>query len=150
MGMKRQISVQSKQLHSHNDQDYHLHQLPISRDKFNKLDYRSGNLSGRPTRGAPPNAALLKGCHYGFLPGNQQNSPRPTKQRPPPSINYDLDMVTSDLTSHDYQITTPPDASVLNQFKQLNTFYLVVLCIKRKGKELELGEKQHYKAYSLL
>ena len=56
-------------------------------------------------------------------------------------------MATSDPTSHDYQITTAQDASVLNQFKPPNTFYLVALYIKQKGKELELEEKQHYKAY---
>ena len=150
MGMKRQISVQSRQLNSHNNQDNRSHQLRTSRDKFNKPDYRNGKLSGRPTTGAPPTTAMPKVWHYGFLPGNQQNSLKPTKQQPLPSINYVWEMATSDPTSQDYQIMTPHDASVLNQCKPPNTFYLVVLCIKKKGKELELEEKQHYKAYCLL
>ena len=150
MGMKRQISVQSRQLNSHKEQDNHSHQLPISRNKFNMLDYRNGNLSGRPTTVAPPTAALLKEWYYGFLPGNHQIFLKPTKQQPPPSINYIWNMATSDPTSHDYQITTPHDASILNHFKPPNTFYLVVLYIKQRGKELELEEKQHYKAYYLL
>ena len=150
IGMKRQISVESRQLNSHHEQDNHSHQLPIARDKCNKLDYRNGNLSGRPTTGAPPTAALLKDWHYRFLPGNQQTTLKPTKQQPPLSINYDWDIATSDPSSHDYQITTPQDASVLNQFKPPNTFYLVALYIKQTGKELELEEKQYYKSYCLL
>ena len=82
---------------------------------------------------------MPKVWHYGFLPGNQQNSLKPTKQQPLPSINYVWDMATSDPTSHDYQITTPRDASVLNHFKPPNTFYLVVLYIKQKVKELEFN-----------
>ena len=131
-------------------QGNHSPQLPTLRDKFNKLDFRSGNLFGKPTTGAPPTATLQKGCHCGFRPGNQQNSQEPTKQQPPPYTNFDWDMVTSDPTSYDYQITTLQDANVLNHSKPPNTFYLDVLYTERKGKELELREKQHFKAYCLL
>ena len=135
--MKRQISVQRKQPNSHNTQGNHSLQLPTSRDKFNKLDFRSGNLFGKTTTGAPPTVTLQKGYHCGFLPGNQQNSQKPTKQQPPPSTNYDWDMVISDPTSYDCRITTPQDAYVLNPSKPPNTFCLDVLYIERKGKEPE-------------
>ena len=65
-------------------------------------------------------------------------------------MNYVWDMATSNPTTHDYQIMTPQDASVLTHIQSSNTFYLVVLYIKRKGKELELEKKHYYKAYCLL
>ena len=58
MAKKRQISVERKQPNSHNAQGNHLPQLPTLRDKFNNLDFRSGNQFGRPTTGAP----LLQHC----------------------------------------------------------------------------------------
>jgi hypothetical protein len=49
-------------------------------------------------------------------------------------------MATSSPISHDYPNTTQPGASVLNQFRQSNTFYLAALSTERKGKELESRE----------
>ena len=107
MAMKRQISVQRKQPNSHNAHGNYSPQLPNSRDKFKKLDFRSGNLFDKPTTGAAPTATWQKGCHYGFQHGNQQNSLEPSKQQLPPSTNFDWDMATTDPTSYDYQIMTP-------------------------------------------
>ena len=59
-------------------------------------------------------------------------------------------MATFHPTLYDYPITTLQDANALNQFKQPNTFYLVVHYIGRIGKELEFQDKQQYKAYCLL
>ena len=79
MGMKWQISMQSRQLNSLNTQSNHTPQLPISRGKFSKLDYRNGNICGRLTTGASPTAKLQKVWRNGFPPSNQQNYPKPTK-----------------------------------------------------------------------
>ena len=141
--------MQSRQLNSLNASGNHLPQLPISRDKFNKLDFRSGSLFGRPTTGAPPTATLPKVWCDGSPPGNQQNYPKPTKQQHPPSTNFVWATATSDPTLYDYPIMTLQDANVQNQFKLPNTFYLVVQFIGRKEKELELQEKQQCKAYCL-
>ena len=150
MGMNWQISVQSRQLNLLDAQGNHSPQLPISRDKFKKLDSRTGNQFGRPTTGAPPTATFQNVQLYGFLPRNQDNYRKPSEQQPPPSTNFVWAMVTSDPNSYDYPNMTPQDANVQNQFKPPNTFYLVVHYIGRKGKELEFKEKQQYKAYCSL
>ena len=88
LGNEMQTDVQSRLQNSHNDHDNHSRQLPTSKDKFNMLVERSGNLAGKPIPKALPTVTLLRDCLNGVQSRNQQNSPVQTKQLHPPYYYY--------------------------------------------------------------